>query len=91
MMITTRIFYKFVSKRVQTTPHYHDWYDIEEGYKMAIYFRKQIHETTKTKYSYQHYVILCDIHKYVADNNKILLYMGEGLHKIKKRLNKLHT
>ena len=55
---------------------------------MGVYLclGQQIHETsTEQSIHINTMSSYADIHKYVADNSKILLYMGEGLHKIKKK------
>ena len=78
-----------IQKEFKTTPHYLELeHDIEEGYKMGVYLclGQQIHETsTEQSIHISTMSSYADIHKYVADNSKILLYMGEGLHKIKKK------
>ena len=78
-----------IQKEFKTTPHYLEIeHDLEEGYKMGVYLclGQQIHETSPeqsihitTMNSYS------DIHTYVENHSKILLFMGESTHKIKKK------
>jgi len=78
-----------IQKEFKTTPHYIEIsHDIEDGYKMGVYLclGQQIHETTPTQSVHINTMnTYSDIHSYVEINNKILLYMGEGVHKIKKK------
>jgi len=78
-----------IQKEFKTTPHYLEiGHDIEEGYKMGVYLclGQQIHETSPRQSVHINTMnTYSDIHKYVATNSKLLLYMGDSVHKIKKK------
>jgi len=78
-----------IQKEFKVTPHYVEIYhDMEEGYKMGVYLclGQQI-------YNLKH----CDsihinkfgnfqaIHQYMETNEKVFLFLGEGMHKIKRK------
>ena len=79
-----------IQKEFKVTPDYLEVeeYDAEIGYHMGVYLclGQQIHETGVTKAlplkrfsSYQ------DIHQYMSQYKKVLIFLGGGKHKIKKK------
>jgi len=79
-----------IQKEFKVTPDYLEVeeYDAEIGYHMGVYLclGQQIHETGVAKAqplkrfsSYQ------DIHQYMSQYKKILIFLGGGKHKIKKK------
>jgi ribonuclease-3 len=79
-----------IQKQFKVTPHYMDIeeHTLEHGYHMGVYlclgqpiFGLKHRDSIKcsTFKSYE------DIHKYMALHGKIFLFLGEGLHKIKKK------
>ena len=67
-------------------------YDVEEGYHMGVYMclGNQIHEVdVKDAIPYINLGSYDAIHKYVGLHGKILVYMGSGKHKIKKKAEQL--
>jgi dsRNA-specific ribonuclease len=79
-----------IQKEFKVTPDYLEVeeYDGETGYHMGVYLclGQQIHETgaskaiARTRFSSHH-----EIHQYMSLHKKILLFLGEGRHKIKKK------
>ena len=82
-----------IQKEFKVTPHYLEMnHDIENGYKMGVYLcigqsiynclnEDAIHiDTLKT---------FTSIQDYIQTNSKILLFLGEGLHKIKRKAEQL--
>jgi ribonuclease-3 len=79
-----------IQKEFKVTPDYLEVeeYDGETGYRMGVYLclGQQIHETgaskaiARSRFSSHH-----DIHQYMSLHKKILLFLGEGRHKIKKK------
>ena len=78
-----------IQKEFKVTPHYLEMeHDPEQGYKMGVYLclgqqifnLKHDNSINITKFK-----SLESISKYVNDNEKVLVFMGEGLHKIKRK------
>ena len=78
-----------IQKEFKVTPHYLEIeHNIETGYKMGVYLcvGQQVHncfsnnaihiDTMKT---------FSAVHEYISRNGKIFMYLGEGLHKIKRK------
>jgi len=83
-----------IQKQFKVTPHYMDVeeHNLEQGYHMGVYlclgqpiFGLKHRDSVKcsTFKSYE------DIHKYMALHGKIFLFLGEGIHKIKKKAEQL--
>jgi dsRNA-specific ribonuclease len=79
-----------IQKEFKVTPDYLevDEYDAEIGYHMGVYLclGQQIHETSASRSiplsrfsSYQ------DVHQYMSQHKKVLVFLGGGKHKIKKK------
>jgi dsRNA-specific ribonuclease len=78
-----------IQKEFKVTPHYLEQeHDMEEGYKMGVYLclGQQIYNV---KYGdalhIQQFPTYQSIHEHVEKFGKILLFLGEGQHKIKRK------
>jgi dsRNA-specific ribonuclease len=79
-----------IQKEFKVTPHYMEIaeHDPEIGYHMGVYLclgqpshmAKHSHAIRLTDFSGYH-----DIHQYMSQYNKIVVFLGEGRHKIKKK------
>ena len=78
-----------IQKEFKVTPHYLEIeHDDENGYKMGVYLclGQPIYSVTpKNAIGIHCFNNFKMIHDYVAEHNKILIYMGEGQHKIKRK------
>jgi len=78
-----------IQKEFKVTPHYLEIeHDAELGYKMGVYLclGQPIHSVTHDDSVHiSYFKTFKSIHDYVAENNKIFLFMGEGQHKIKRK------
>ena len=78
-----------IQKEFKTTPHYLEIeHDLETGYKMGVYLclGQQIHETSKENaIDYKVFNSFSAIQDYIDENEKVLVFLGEGLHKIKRK------
>jgi len=80
-----------LQKEFKTTPHYIEKteYNVDTGYHMGVYLclGQYIYQTEgvntaidcKKFHSYQ------EIHHYIQTHGKIFMFLGEGIHKIKKK------
>ncbi len=79
-----------IQKNFKVTPHYMDIeeYDVDNGYHMGVFlclgqsahnlkYSNSIHIDKFKNYD--------EIHQYMCENNKIFVFLGEGIHKIKKK------
>ena len=78
-----------IQKEFKVTPHYIEInHDNEEGYEMGVYLclGQSIH-TLNHLYALpiQNFNTFKSIHEYVEKNEKIFLFLGKGLHKIKRK------
>jgi dsRNA-specific ribonuclease len=78
-----------IQKEFKVTPHYLEQeHDMDEGYKMGVYLclGQQIYNV---KYGdalhIQQFPTYQTIHEHVETHGKILLFLGEGQHKIKRK------
>jgi len=82
-----------IQKEFKVTPHYIEiGYDAEIGYKMGVYLclGQNIYNLThKDSVDISYFNTYKCIHDYVVEYGKILLYMGEGQHKIKRKAEQL--
>jgi dsRNA-specific ribonuclease len=78
-----------IQKEFKVTPHYLEInHDPDVGYKMGVYLC-----LGQNIYNLKHadsvdisfFKSYKDIHDFISDNSKILIYMGEGQHKIKRK------
>ena len=78
-----------IQKEFKVTPHYLEIeHDLELGYKMGVYLclgQQIYHLTHSDSVDISFFKSFKSIHDYVAENNKVLIYMGEGRHKIKRK------
>ena len=82
-----------LQKEFKITPEYVELnYDVEEGYHMGVYLclGTLLHEVdVKDAIPYKNLGSYEAIHKYIESHGKILVYMGSGKHKIKKKAEQL--
>jgi len=80
-----------IQKEFKVTPHYLEIeHDLELGYKMGVYLclGQQVHSLTHTDALYlgkNSLNTFKDVQDYVSANGKILLFLGQGQHKIKRK------
>ena len=79
-----------IQKEFKVTPHYMEIneYDAEKGYHMGVYlclgqnaFDKIHFQSTNIK-EFNSYA---DIHQYMSEHKKAFIFLGDGIHKIKKK------
>jgi len=79
-----------IQKEFKVTPYYLEMteHDVDTGYHMGVYLclGQSIHGL-KHYHSihYSQFKSCEDIHQYMAENNKLFLFLGEGKHKIKRK------
>ena len=79
-----------IQKEFKVTPEYMevDVHDAENGYRMGVYLclgqpiHSVKHHDSVPLTDFSNYE---DIHQYMSEHGKILVFLGEGLHKIKKK------
>jgi len=78
-----------IQKEFKVTPHYLEMeHDPELGYKMGVYLclgQPIFHLTHANSVDISFFKNFKSIHDYVEQNTKVLIYMGEGQHKIKRK------
>jgi dsRNA-specific ribonuclease len=79
-----------IQKEFKVTPHYLeiDEHNPEIGYHMGVYLclGQAIHIASKTdSISITEFKNYQDIHQYMCQNSRALIFLGEGKHKIKKK------
>jgi dsRNA-specific ribonuclease len=78
-----------IQKEFKVTPHYLEIeHDVELGYKMGVYLclgQPIYHLTHADSVDISFFNNFKAIHDFVAENTKVLIYMGEGQHKIKRK------
>lgn len=80
-----------IQKEFKVTPHYVEMeHDSELGYKMGVYLclGQQVHNLThrdSLSLGSNSLKTFKDVQDYVTENGKIFLFLGEGLHKIKRK------
>jgi dsRNA-specific ribonuclease len=78
-----------IQKEFKVTPHYLEIeHDPELGYKMGVYLclgQHIYHLTHSDAIDIRFFKNFKSIHEYVSENSKVLIYMGEGQHKIKRK------
>jgi len=82
-------FQVFVQKEFKTTPNYIELsHGLETGYEMGVYIclGQEIHEVSvKNAILYSDIGSFAKIHEMLETNSKQFIFMGKGLHKIKKK------
>ena len=79
-----------IQKEFRTTPHYLEIenHSLEVGYRMGVFLclGQPIHSVSIDNSLYIcNFNSFMEIHQYMSKNGKILLFLGEGQHKIKKK------
>jgi dsRNA-specific ribonuclease len=79
-----------IQKEFKVTPHYIEMseHNIERGYHMGVYLclGQEIHETpARNALSYTNFGTFTAIHTHMATHGRILVFLGEGIHKTKKK------
>ena len=78
-----------IQKEFKITPEYLEIsHDQENGYEMGVYIciGQSIHNIDiTTAIDFNNFNNFPNIHKYLEDNEKVLVFLGKGLHKIKKK------
>ena len=79
-----------IQKEFKVTPYYMEIkeHDPELGYHMGVFLclGQPVHcASIQQAISYTQFRCFHDIHEYMSIHNKILLFLGEGIHKIKKK------
>jgi dsRNA-specific ribonuclease len=79
-----------IQKEFKVTPDYLEVneYDAEYGYHMGVYLclGQEIHETNPSKsIPVKQFHSYSEIHQYMSVHKRILIFLGEGKHKIKKK------
>jgi len=79
-----------IQKEFKVTPHYMEIeeYNQDTGYHMGVYLclgqspfeLKHFNSTTITDFN-----SYADIHQYMSENKKAFIFLGQGIHKIKKK------
>ena len=79
-----------IQKEFKITPYYMEisQHNQEHGYHMGVYLRIGHYSGVINHYQSIHYNMFksfSEIHQYLSENGKIFLFLGEGMHKIKKK------
>jgi dsRNA-specific ribonuclease len=79
-----------IQKEFKVTPYYMEIkeHDVDVGYHMGVFLclGQPVHcASIQHAISYNQFHSFHDIHEYMSIHNKILLFLGEGIHKIKKK------
>lgn len=82
-----------IQKEFKVTPHYLEIeHDMERGYKMGVYLclgQPIYHLTHADSVDIAFFQNFKAIHDYVVENTEVLIFMGEGQHKIKRKAEQL--
>ena len=78
-----------IQKEFKVTPHYLEIeHDIELGYKMGVYLclGQAIHNVShKDAVDFSFFKNFKAVQDFILENSKVLIFMGEGQHKIKRK------
>jgi dsRNA-specific ribonuclease len=78
-----------IQKEFKVTPHYLEInHDVDVGYKMGVYLclGQLIHNVTHDDSVHVSFFKTFEaIHEYIMEHEKVLIFMGEGQHKIKRK------
>jgi dsRNA-specific ribonuclease len=78
-----------IQKKFQDTPHYIEInHDDESGYHMGVYLclGQKIHEVKKENAdNFATYGSFDNIHTHMENNGKVFVFLGKGIHKIKRK------
>ena len=79
-----------IQKEFKVTPEYIEVTEqnIDTGYHMGVYLclGQNVYNVNKTEAIHiTNFKLYNDIHQYMSNHNKVLIFLGEGQHKIKKK------
>jgi len=79
-----------IQKEFKVTPHYVEMeqHDPDVGYHMGVYLclGQQIHNAiTSTAIGIRSFSSFKEIHQHMSEKGKIFIFLGDGIHKIKKK------
>ena len=78
-----------IQKEFKVTPHYLEIeHDVDLGYKMGVYIclGQPIHNVSyKDAILFSFFKNFKGVQDFILENNKVLIFMGEGQHKIKRK------
>ena len=78
-----------IQKEFKVTPHYLEIeHDVDLGYKMGVYIclGQPIHNVSyKDAIQFSFFKNFKGVQDFILENNKVLIFMGEGQHKIKRK------
>jgi dsRNA-specific ribonuclease len=79
-----------IQKEFKVTPYYLEMteHNQETGYHMGVYLclGQYIHNVAiQDAIPIEHFKSYNEIHEYMSSHNKVLIFLGEGVHKIKKK------
>jgi len=78
-----------IQKEFKITPLYIEFeHDIDLGYKMGVYIclgQPSYDLNHNDSIHYDEFKCFKNIHQYIEENEKVLVFLGEGQHKIKKK------
>lgn len=78
-----------IQKEFKVTPHYLEIeHDVESGYKMGVYIclGQPIHNVSyKDAIQFSFFKNFKGVQDFILKNDKVLIFMGEGQHKIKRK------
>lgn len=79
-----------IQKEFKTTPYYMEIsdYNVDTGYHMGVYLclgQPTFGLTHHNSVSYREFSSFSDIHQCMSEKGKIFLFLGEGIHKIKRK------
>lgn len=82
-----------IQKEFKVTPHYLEIeHDLENGYRMGVFLcvGQQVHNLKPSEAIHiDNLKTFQSIQEYIQHNEKIFVYLGEGLHKIKRKAEQL--
>ena len=83
-----------IQKQFKVTPHYMEVveHDADRGYHMGVYLclgQPIFGLTHRHSTPFSNFKSYDEIHQYMSMNGKIFLFLGEGMHKIKKKAEQL--
>lgn len=84
-----KILQEIIQKEFKTTPDYLKIdHDIELGYKMGVYLclgQPIYHLTHEDSIHISQFLNFKEVHDYLEQHSKVLIFLGEGQHKIKRK------
>jgi len=78
-----------IQKEFKVTPHYLEIeHDLDNGYRMGVFLcvGQQVHNLKPSEAIHiDNLKTFQSIQEYIQQNEKVFVYLGEGLHKIKRK------